>query len=196
MNRADNILSFRRIHMHGSKDDPKYEEKYHPGDGVERGRTISGKIGEPQEVNPTDPSKEKMKASGDCFENCSREFLTPGGSHLLPKDAENVRILHGWAVGTGGEAEGIRYPHAWIEYNIPIEGLDPAFPPVRMAMDITSPERLINPVIVPAGMYRNLGNIEVVAEYTEQEARNEMVRTGQFGPWATELINWLDGNIE
>jgi hypothetical protein len=112
-------------------------------------------------------------------------------------DRPNMRLVHGFVTGTGGGIEGVRYPHAWLEYDVPLpdEWADKGMQPIRMAMDLTTDERLKEPLELPADLYRSAGQAVVLAEYTEDEARKLAVEKGHWGPWIPELLRWY-GNDE
>jgi hypothetical protein len=108
-----------------------------------------------------------------------------------------MKLVHGFVTGTGGGIEGVRYPHAWLEYDVPLpeewKKLYPGMQPVRMAMDLTTDERLENPLEIPADLYRSFGNAEPLIEYTADEARRLAARSGHWGPWDEELLRWYSG---
>jgi hypothetical protein len=131
---------------------------------------------------------------GDCFENCARHIT-------LYEGEKDMRLVHGFVTGTGGGIgggiEGVRYPHAWLEYSVPLEELvGKDLPPEydnwiqRMAMDLTTDERLKEPLIMPADLYRVFGKAEPLVEYTADEARKLAAKTGHWGPWEPELLRW------
>jgi hypothetical protein len=108
-------------------------------------------------------------------------------------DRPNMRLVHGFVTGTGGGIEGVRYPHAWLEYDVPLpdEWADKGMQPIRMAMDLTTDERLKEPLELPADLYRSFGQAVVLAEYTEDEARKLAVEKGHWGPWMNRAENIL-----
>jgi hypothetical protein len=73
MNRAENILKFRRANMHGSKDDPRYEEKYHPGEQLDW-------IGGHYPVKKPHPG-----ATTKRLYNASLSFYPPGSNPNFPE---------------------------------------------------------------------------------------------------------------
>lgn len=54
------------------------------------------------------------QGDGDCFVSAVEgiDRLTSSEFNI---DPSQIRIVHGIPMGTGGEAEGMRFPHAWIE---------------------------------------------------------------------------------
>jgi len=53
---------------------------------------------------------------GDCFV-AARDMLTVLQGNGYGFTSEQIRLVHGTPLGTGGEADGIRFPHAWVEVN-------------------------------------------------------------------------------
>lgn len=92
----------------------------------------------------------------------------------------NVRIIQATVMGRG-KLEGVRFGHSWIEadaqgLNHPDAQGEVIF---RNAYDWSSG----NSVVMPDALYRHLGQVADVHEYTVEEAISEMVRTGHYGPW-------------
>lgn len=54
--------------------------------------------------------------NGDCFVAAS-DMLSKLRKEPYNFTSEQIRLVHGTPLGTGGEAEGIRFPHAWVEVN-------------------------------------------------------------------------------
>jgi hypothetical protein len=104
---------------------------------------------------------------GDCYSSAvsTAEALSRSG-------VQNVRVVHGIPLGTGGEAEGIRYPHAWVEATINGE---------EMVIDNSNGGNYV----LPKELYYLIGNIEedVTRRYSYQEAQNQMTENGHYGPW-------------
>ena len=71
--------------------------------------------------------QESPQGEGDCFVasvKAGRE-LEEAGVDNYGNPISNVRIVHGAPLGVGGEAEGLRYTHAWVEYDV--EAPEPVF---------------------------------------------------------------------
>jgi hypothetical protein len=85
--RAENVLQFRRVNMHGSKDDPNYAERYHPG-GSRQDEAFRRWFGNSQVVNDWG---EPMVV----YHGTNREVrkFNPG-SHFGTARAANERIKH------------------------------------------------------------------------------------------------------
>lgn len=91
---------------------------------------------------------------------------------------EEVRIVHGLAVGTGGEVEGQQYGHAWVECR-------------GLAFDFS--RSMDDPVIASIDRYREIGQIdpEWIASYPLAEARCKVVEHQHYGPWEDWLrLTW------
>ena len=78
--------------------------------------------------------------------------------------------MHAVVIGTGGEAEGIEYGHAWIEVG-----------------DMVFDQSNGRDMKVPKDMYYRIGQVSTekgkMYRYTEQEARKKMLDSGHYGPW-------------
>ena len=53
---------------------------------------------------------------GDCF-SAAHDMLSTLRKQPYNFTSDQIRLVHGTPLGTGGEAEGIRFPHAWVEVN-------------------------------------------------------------------------------
>lgn len=104
---------------------------------------------------------------GNCYQVAVHlcETLSQG----LP-DELSVEIVHGLVTGTGGEAEGIRYGHAWVEVNRSV-----CFDASRGG----------EPACVPRPLYYEAGSVDPVQtyRYTLAQAHRAMVDSGHYGPW-------------
>lgn len=98
--------------------------------------------------------------TGDCYAAAFR--------HAGPGDI----ICHGVAIGTGGEVEGKRFGHAWVERRIGAE---------ELVFDTANGLR----VCATKADYYAAGSIdpETVHRYTWDEAATEARKTGHSGPW-------------
>lgn len=105
------------------------------------------------------------KPTGKCYENCGRFML-----HLVAEEPDKWTLCHGTALGRAGEAKGIWFGHAWLEHDG--EAID-------MARDEFGPEGLR----IPVEVFRQIGNVCDVTEYTPDEAILHMTRFKHFGPW-------------
>ncbi len=87
---------------------------------------------------------------------------------------DEVKVVHGLVVGTSGHVEGYTYGHAWVEWR-------------GLVADFS--QSLDDPIIVPAGLYYEIGQIEpnTTVTYTLTEARRQAMDHGHYGPWDDEL---------
>jgi len=106
-----------------------------------------------------------MAARGDCMETAGRLIMDFGFLAERP----GAKLIHAIVEGQGPLA-GRRFVHAWVEAG-------------GMAIDRSGGRD----IELPALLYRLIGNVEQVHEYTPEQAREMMVETGTFGPWAPEL---------
>lgn len=107
------------------------------------------------------------QGDGDCFVTAVEV-----ADRLSRDDFPDVRIVHGEPLGTGGEALGIRFPHAWVEFTV-------------NGTTFVVDESNGNSVTIHGGIYYEAGNI-VEADtrrYTTDEARAKMLHHGHYGPW-------------
>jgi len=95
---------------------------------------------------------------GDCFKVAFEMLL----------EDENMILVHGLPFGTGGDAEGLRYNHAWCE----LDGL---------VYDGTIP------IIINKEEYYKLGDIQITYKYNREEALKKIFETEIYGCWEDEL---------
>jgi ADP-ribose pyrophosphatase YjhB (NUDIX family) len=114
--------------------------------------------------------EEPQYGSGDCF------FSAISKAQELAEAYDNVRVVHGVPLGTGGEAEGIRYPHAWVEFTQNMSGID-----IEFIADFSNG----NEVVVPKELYYKIGNIdpEFNRAYSIDEIEEKIEENGHAGPW-------------
>lgn len=103
---------------------------------------------------------------GDCYAAAAR-FATEVSLGLHPFSADDIRVCHGEAEGTGGDALGLRYGHAWVE----VHG--------QIVIDRSNG----NDIIVRADYYYDIGHVTNVHRYTLEEVKHYTQRTGHYGPW-------------
>lgn len=113
---------------------------------------------------------ETPDGDGDCYPSAidtARKFI---GMGYKPED---VKVVHGEPLGTGGDAEGIRYGHAWVEIDLG----DGKF----LVVD----ESNGNNIVVMRDMYYEIGNIEEdsISRYSSDEIEEYTNESGHYGPW-------------
>jgi uncharacterized protein YjbI with pentapeptide repeats len=145
-------------------------------DGENNTRLSSGKKpvkkAKPKSVQLHDDEFEKKfnqkvpDGEGDCFSEAIQQ------ARKLADAYDKVKIVHGYPLGTGGEAEGLRFPHAWTEFER--DGL-------VWVRDYSNGNRVEFPQI----LYYGIGNIEEadVLRYDIEEAEANMLESQHYGPW-------------
>jgi hypothetical protein len=125
--------------------------------------------------------RETPQGEGDCFEVALNELL-----RLHYQGDESAVLVHALVVGQG-PIEGIVHDHAWIER---VEVLPPPpdwpdhfpEPTVRLAVDRSQGKDLT----LPAALYRMIGRVHDVKEYTFEEAQRQASKHRHYGPWPEE----------
>lgn len=120
----------------------------------------------------------ESQGMGNCFE--AAVTLADPGANLGLK---NARIVQGTVMGQGKLA-GVRFVHTWVEADSTTlrdeDGNEYTF---RDAYDYASGNR----VVMADSLYRHLGQVEDVTEYTWDEAVEQMLSKGHYGPWDPKL---------
>lgn len=98
---------------------------------------------------------------GDCYEVALGVLLDFGSG-------SDAVLCHGVPLGTGGEAKGLRFGHAWVEVG-------------DMVIDRSNG----HDVEMPRVLYYAIGNIEPerVRRYNWREAAERALSTEHSGPW-------------
>ena len=106
------------------------------------------------------------KGKGNCFS----EAVTQ--ARKLADAYEDVKVVHGYPLGTGGEAKGLRYPHAWVEFTE--NGIE-------MIRDYSNG----NKFELPKDLYYAIGNMDEkdMKKYNIKQAEKFMNETQHYGPW-------------
>lgn len=127
--------------------------------------------------------REVPYGDGDCFQTAIQVAI-----ELISEGCENVRVCHGSPLGTGGEALGVRFPHAWVEVtekghdilNYKGEGV-PELIDIAWAIDRSNG----GDIKIPAFVYRAMGRVDddVVMVYTHMECVEMLLRHQHYGPW-------------
>jgi uncharacterized protein YjbI with pentapeptide repeats/DNA polymerase III epsilon subunit-like protein len=145
-------------------------------DGENSTRLSSGKKpvkkAKPKSVQLHDDEFEKKfnqevpDGDGDCFSEAVQQ------ARKLAEAYDKVKIVHGYPLGTGGEAKGLRFPHAWAEFERDGE---------VWVRDYSNGNRIEFPQI----LYYGIGNIEEndVSRYDIKEAEANMIESEHYGPW-------------
>ena len=123
-----------------------------------------------------------LKRNGDCYESALK--------FVMDNDHEDYEVCHG-IVG-GFEVDGVwipRHGHAWVEVNRPFEFMpDEDF---WVCIDRANGKD----AELPRDVYYKFGVIdsEEIVRYSRIDALKQAASTGNFGPWAEELLNVDDG---
>ena len=109
---------------------------------------------------------ESLKADGVCYEASYQYF------NRNYKDG--MKLVHGLVDGQG-PLEGIRYNHAWIEFN-------------GVVIDMTLPPKVQKSL--PVVLYRSIGNIskKETFEYSQMEVFEKVQEYKTYGPWEKILL--------
>lgn len=107
---------------------------------------------------------------GDCYEAAVNIIL----ELKLEGTADNATLVHGLVTGTGGEALGFRYGHAWVEIG-------------DVAFDYSNGRK----ITLRREAYYALGKIaeEDTTRYSFEEARSAMLEHETYGPWEDRFFN-------
>jgi hypothetical protein len=97
---------------------------------------------------------------GNCYKN-AMEFISLNRGR-------GWTVVHGIPLGTGGDANGKRYGHAWLEK---------AAGGAWYALDLSAGQ------MMPADWYRHGGQVEYAVRHSESEACMMVVKTKLYGPW-------------
>lgn len=103
--------------------------------------------------------RRKLEVTGDCGETSYKWLMK----------LEGATLCHGWPLGTGGNAKGLRYWHAWLETG---DGL---------VLELSNGHRKA----IPRDLYYEAGSIDprLVTRYTREEAEEISDAFNDFGPW-------------
>lgn len=96
------------------------------------------------------------KAKGDCFK-AAFDFVM---------NNPDTTLVHGIAIGTGGEAKGIRMSHAWCEVG-------------GIVIDVSNGQTCVT----RTEHYYSVGTISEVRKYSRERASVMALKHGHYGPW-------------
>jgi GNAT superfamily N-acetyltransferase len=132
-----------------------------------------------------------QNGTGDCH-LAAWQTLEEMVAGELGEDAENIRLVQGVPYGTGGDAEGRRFDHSWVEYDVPAPELPPEiaqqyeragleFPAPTMVLDRSQGRN----IQLPKEIYYHAGTMteDDVRRYTYEEAHEMLDSEGHLGPW-------------
>lgn len=119
--------------------------------------------------------------SGDCFPiayffatDAAKNFAEDNRQPLVLNEKSPFRIVHGLPIGQGGDVDGIRYWHAWVELTTPRHG--------TVCMDRSQEE---NSPFIPQALYYEIGTLDEdhVWRFTLAEANKRLRKLKHTGPW-------------
>lgn len=126
-----------------------------------------------------------MATDGDCFTTAVEvaNLLVEGGE-------KDVYIVHGIPLGQAGDAEGLRYWHAWVEVGVAV-----TFPNVEHEFTFLNVIDRSNghDLEIPKAIYYKVGNIDQTWRFSVDEAREEMINRGHYGPWVDHWEELTEG---
>lgn len=183
-------------------------ELFATGTGLSSGKKPLPKIPKKSNMTPGDMQYDDVAGNGDgdCF---------PAAGNLLsslvlknPERVNDFRVVHGIPLGTGGDAEGKRFHHAWVEETVKrtdkevAEMLD-RFPETMRE----GAKRQLGPILseyvivhdhsngrelrMPKEVYYAFGQIEepLVQKYSFTDLSDEQSKTGHHGPYGTDDVD-------
>jgi hypothetical protein len=110
---------------------------------------------------------------GNCFQRAAKavcgEDPIPPLSLLISLSSNGSAVLvHGVPLGTGGEALGVRFAHAWVEY-------------AGLCFDFSNGRE----IVASRDLYYRSGQIEMerCKRYALHEVFAHLVKYGHYGPW-------------
>jgi len=110
----------------------------------------------------------KPARRGDCFEAAGRYVSDHFGE-------KGLVLVHGEVEGSeGGEIEGLRYGHAWVE-----EG--------NTVIEVANGNHLR----IPKALYYLFGKVGKTHRYAGREALEMMLSHGHYGPWELKTESGL-----
>ena len=183
-------------------------ELFATGTGLSSGKKPLPKIPKKSNMTPGDMQYDDVAGNGDgdCF---------PAAGNLLsslvlknPERVNDFRVVHGIPLGTGGDAEGKRFHHAWVEETVKrtdkevAEMLDRFPETMREGAKRQLGPMLSEYVIVhdhsngrelrmPKEVYYAFGQIEepLVQKYSFTDLSDEQSKTGHHGPYGADDVD-------
>lgn len=126
---------------------------------------------------------------GDCYPLAFRAVTEGTVDYLVPSDlpkefgTPRLELVHGFPIGTGGDAKGKKFCHAWIEVVLDAPGC-PGESFVYSVIDVGSFEN-DPPRMLPEFVYYKVGQIQrsECRRYTADEAAELALKYEHYGPW-------------
>lgn len=142
-----------------------------------------------------------IDGDGDCYVAAYNLLEKLATAEKDPEKRKRIRLVHGIPFGTGGDAEGRRFGHAWVEVD---NSLTPAeiderlkdipenqHRSARLMMEDKSLATTVydysngRKIELPQAVYYGLGRIDKADAryYTITEMRKTSLKFGHYGPW-------------
>ena len=110
-------------------------------------------------------ARDATDGEGDCYEAAAHLFIS------LPAEVRaNARLCHGKAIGTGGDALGLRFGHAWVEQ-------------VIFGAHLVRDNANGHDYLGPAERYYAVGQVHDVQTYTYGQMLRMLAKHQHYGPW-------------
>jgi len=107
-------------------------------------------------------TKDNTDGAGDCYDTAA--------AFVVEASDPNTVLCHGTALGTGGEALGLRYGHAWVEVEVAGEWL---------VIDRANGFDYLG----RRDRYYAAGTIREVKRYPKALAMQMLLQRRHYGPW-------------
>jgi hypothetical protein len=127
------------------------------------------------------------EGDGNCWSAASETALEMDREGTIDIDGmgtfepKNIEVVHGTPYGTGGDAEGLWYGHAWTEFDIEVDVGREEPVVMRWVRDASNG----NNHILPTDFYYKVGNIDKndLHRYTISQVHDKRDEHGQDGQW-------------
>jgi len=110
-------------------------------------------------------------SKGNCYQQAFWAVF-----HGVVDFGESIVLVHGYPIGTGGDARGLKYGHAWVE------GVLAGIP---MVYDAATGKTFFRAAYYRAGQIKS----EECHRYTKKEAARWASKTEHYGPWESDPID-------
>ena len=113
---------------------------------------------------------------GNCYELAAEALLAGNLKCFKDYPDATVYLAHGYPTGTGGDAEHLKYGHAWIELYVNYGNI------LVANVGNFKGDKV---VLVPQLVYYAVGSIncDEVTRYTRKQTRTNMLDSEHWGPW-------------
>ena len=126
-------------------------------------------------AKPSGVPAKKLAVGGNCYEAavvaCMLDGATGVSELVMREMLPESLVVHGvvgGAVLPGDDVWTPEHGHAWVESG---DG--------EWVIDSSQGKT----VVLPKAMYYHLGNVRRVMRYTQEQAREQLMKHGHYGPW-------------